>query len=361
MFGFFKKKPRSAPIVHPLPPEPPPAQEPGKPDLATIDSRDKAEAHYRAGSLDKLLMRPLELGGEDHPLNTLYVPKGIVHRKSDIDLKVIAPLIKQGKITQYSAKAEYQGTSVIPNAITITVSEPESYIFNINIWGDAKVREERKWDEVYAAREAIYAKHFGVIDGDVQKLMNLMGVWPGGCLVQVESPKNQIWVTSSFGLTNADMPTSARSEEYKVEEQDDGNVSYQSRLAGRPPRAIPAGWAGYGYELLVLTRQKESWPLMLLNWAVPMEILKDVDILGRVHQYDGLTIEGITLGDGRVSDFLFAPLQQFAPAKTELPNGSMEFLVATTITREEMSFALAHGRKALIDRIKSRPSGQISE
>jgi hypothetical protein len=349
MFGFFKKhieKPPASPRL----------------DLEAIDSIQKAEALYRTGALERLFMRPLELGGQDIPFNVLYVPPGIVKQKAGIDLQVIQPLADEGKITKYSAKAEYQGNSVIPIAIKIRASEPETFCFDIDIWGTAIERAQGNWDQVYAAREAIYAEHFGVIHGDVQKLMNLTGVWPGGCLVQIESARHQIWVTSSFGLTNPDMPARTRPEQFAVENNPDRSVRrYQSTLVGRPPRAVPAGRAGYGYEVLVFTRRKEQWPLMFLNWAVQAEILRDADVLGRVHRYGTLTVESISLGDGQSADFLIAPLLQFVSARADLPNGSMELLAATLITRPEMQFGLEHGGPALLERIKSRPQGQISD
>jgi hypothetical protein len=346
MFGSFKKRKSQTQEV----------------ELAAIDSREKAEALHRAGVLQKLFMRPPEFGGDDHPLNTILVPPAAVKQKMDIDQQVIGPLIEAAKVTKYSVTPEYEGASVIPISLTITVSDPETYRFPIAIWGSASDRAAEISDQVYAAREAIYTQHFGAIDGDVQKLMNLTGVWPGGCLVQIHAARHQLWVSSSFGLTNPDMPARTRTEQYAVEQDSHGRATqYSMRLVGRPPRAVPADWAGYGYEILLLTREKEYWPLGFLNWAVQAEILNDMDLRRRIEKYGAMTVEDVSIGDGKAGDFLIAPIQQFAPASIALPNGSMQLLAATLITRPQMQCGIDKGGPALLSELIETGSGQISE
>src|SRR5947209_5495611 len=109
--------------------------QPNGPDFSGIDSQEKAEELFRRGDLEKLFLMPLEFGGEDSPLNTLYVPLGVADIKSGIDNNVIAPLASEGKITRYKAMPEYQGRSFIPVAIRIVASEPEEFSTTINIWG----------------------------------------------------------------------------------------------------------------------------------------------------------------------------------------------------------------------------------
>ncbi len=121
MFGRFKRK--SSP--------------PSGPDFSGIDSQVKAEELFRRGDLEKLFLMPQEFGGEDNPLNTLYVPVGVAAIKSGIDNNVIGPLAAEGKVTKYTATPEYQGNSFIPIAIKIVVSEPGEFSTTINIWGEA--------------------------------------------------------------------------------------------------------------------------------------------------------------------------------------------------------------------------------
>ena len=115
---------------------------PDGPDFSGIDSKAKAEKLFHRGEFEKLFMMPLEFGGEDKPVNTLYVPVGIAAIKSEIDNDIIGPLAAEGKITQYKAKAEYQGNSVIPIAIEIVASNPGQFSSTIEIWGEALGREE---------------------------------------------------------------------------------------------------------------------------------------------------------------------------------------------------------------------------
>jgi hypothetical protein len=126
MFGWFKKK----------------APQPNGPDFSAIDSQAKAEGLFRRGDLEKLLLIPLEFGGSDDPDNTLYVPIGVAAIKARIDNDVIAPLVEEGKITEYNAEPEYQGESFIPIALKIVASNPGQFSTTINIWGDALAREQ---------------------------------------------------------------------------------------------------------------------------------------------------------------------------------------------------------------------------
>jgi hypothetical protein len=127
MFGWSKKNKT-----------PPPSR---GPDFSAIDSREKAEALYRRGDLEKLFLMPLEFGGEDNPLNTLYVPVGLADVKAGIDSNIIGPLVAAGKVTRYEATPEYQGRSFIPIAVTIRAHDPGEFSSTINIWGEALDRE----------------------------------------------------------------------------------------------------------------------------------------------------------------------------------------------------------------------------
>jgi Suppressor of fused protein (SUFU) len=214
------------------------------------------------------------------------------------------------------------------------------------------------------ARAAIYERHLGPLPAEVVTLHNLTGVWPGGCLVQiVGGALGGLSVTATFGLSDPGMPAAARVEQYQVRE-DDGPGGHTreltTRLVPRQPRQVAPGLAGYGYELLVLTPRQEFWPLMFLNWAVPAEILYDARILEGLSGDGLLSIEGIDLGDGLWSDFLVAPPDGLFPADHELPNGTVRLLVATAITRDELEFALEHGRPALMERLLASGQGQVS-
>ncbi|MGC3970162.1 MAG: hypothetical protein QM775_23390 [Pirellulales bacterium] len=124
MFGWLRKK---SPV-------------PNGPDFSDIDSREKVEALFRRGDLEKLFLMPLAFGGEDIPANTLYVPVGLADVKARIDNNVIGPLAAEGRITKYTATPEYQGKSFIPIAIKIVAADPGEFVHELNIWGDALTR-----------------------------------------------------------------------------------------------------------------------------------------------------------------------------------------------------------------------------
>jgi hypothetical protein len=121
MLGWFKKKP-------------PPAN---GPDFSAIDSQARVEELFRRGELEKLFLMPLEFGGEEIPPNTVYVPVGVADIKNGIDTNVITPLVEEGKVTSYTARPQYQGSSFVPTAIQIVASDPGEFRTTINIWGEA--------------------------------------------------------------------------------------------------------------------------------------------------------------------------------------------------------------------------------
>lgn len=107
------------------------------PDFSDVDSQAKAHALFQAGKLEKLFLMPACLGGDDNPLNTLYVPIGIGAAKARIDDDVVFPLAESGEVTQYKAEPQYQGNSFIPIAVRIRAYNPGEFTTTIHIWGDA--------------------------------------------------------------------------------------------------------------------------------------------------------------------------------------------------------------------------------
>jgi hypothetical protein len=124
MFGWFKKSVPSS----------------NGPDFSAIDSPEKAEELFRNDGLEKVPLIPVKFGGQDQPLNVLYVPIGVARVKSRIDDDFIGQLASLGKITRYKAVPEYQGQSLIPIAIKITAWDPGEFTTTIKIWGEALSR-----------------------------------------------------------------------------------------------------------------------------------------------------------------------------------------------------------------------------
>ena len=111
------------------------------PDFSMVDSQAKTEEMFRHGELEKVLLLPLEFGGQDEPGNVLYVPIGMAAIKAGIDVNIVRPLVASGKITRYTAVPEYQGKSLIPIAIQISAWDPGQFSGSIAIWGEALDRQ----------------------------------------------------------------------------------------------------------------------------------------------------------------------------------------------------------------------------
>lgn len=253
-------------------------------------------------------------------------------------------------------------TSAAPNPIEKTTMPSKKPPKDQRPANDDELRE-KQWNEVYQSRERFYEENFGKLPPDILKMANLFGVWPGGGLYVFQAPKlNNLWVYTSFGLTNFDLPSGVGVDNHQVETDEQGRLAKSSsRLVKKDTPPPTLGRPGYGYELLVLTRQKEDWPLGLLQWGVNAEILNDVGILDRVRKYKGLTIEQVNVGDGDPVNVLIAEAQPPIPAKHLLPNGSMTLLVMTAITDDEMQWSLTNGRDALLQRLMKSRVGQVSE
>lgn len=106
------------------------------PDFSSIDSMEKAKKLVKDGTLEKILLLPIEFGGKDIPPNVVYAPVGLAKVKSRIDKNIIGPLVQKGSVGKYSAEPSYSGDSVIPNSIKIKAWEPGNFSTDINIWGD---------------------------------------------------------------------------------------------------------------------------------------------------------------------------------------------------------------------------------
>jgi hypothetical protein len=220
-----------------------------------------------------------------------------------------------------------------------------------------QTQEETQWRSIYDSREARFTAQFGAMPNEIDKPLNLMGVWPAGCFVRFRpSDANALHACTTFGLSNFDMPTRFTHENAQYEK---GSVKFS--LKPRTPRWMPAQRAGYGYEAVILTRRAESWPRLPLAWLAQVEILKDVGLLDRVEELGGVTIEALLVGDDNKADFFVAPARAPLPTSFDLPNGRVALLVMTRTTRDEMDFARSNGPKAFIERLQQAGVGQVSD
>lgn len=223
---------------------------------------------------------------------------------------------------------------------------------------------EELFNRVYEAREEFFEDNFGPMPADVLKLNNMMGVWPGGCLVQIyaEALPDAPSVTSTFGLTNPDMPATVRSEDVVHEERTEGDRLLRStsmRLVARDPVTVPPGIAGYGYEAMVITPEQFEWPSLFLSWFVTNEINHDAGWLRRVMQEEAVLLKCPLRDYPRLKLLLTKAAPPMADTLL-LPNGMAYMLVATSITEAEYAFAMKAGAPALADAMRTKGPGQIS-
>lgn len=103
------------------------------PDYSQIDSNEKAQQLYTRRELVKLHLMPLDWGGEDAPLNIIYVPAFVLEEKARID-GIIEELLAAGHNLSYSASPEYKGKSFIASKLVIKVSGDREMEAAIEIW-----------------------------------------------------------------------------------------------------------------------------------------------------------------------------------------------------------------------------------
>jgi hypothetical protein len=120
IFDFFKNKPAIPALKVQY-------------DFSAVDSNEKAKALYEDKQLAKLFLMPLDCGGEDNALNTLYVTPAANREKEEFDAKVVA-FLEQGLQLGYNASPEYKGNSFIPSKITVKVTGDKQMIKTIEVW-----------------------------------------------------------------------------------------------------------------------------------------------------------------------------------------------------------------------------------
>lgn len=221
-----------------------------------------------------------------------------------------------------------------------------------------------EWQATYEARERYFEAAIGPVPEYVVKLFNMMpGIWPGGCLMAIPAASLGPGLTAytSVGLTNTDMPTTVQMTDFEIKSgPGDGTQESTACMSTKEPAKTKPGAAGYGYEIMVVAESEQQWPLKVLQWAVSAEIRHDVGLLSRVEEYGGVTAEKINGGSGVLLNVLIAKARTPLPQGAQLPNGTMDVLVATAITDEEMRWGMQQRGSALLERLCDGGPGQIS-
>ena len=126
------------------------------PDYRHIDTRGKAEDLYRRGELQKILLLPVEFGGQDIPPNVVYVPAIAAQLKTRIDLNTVRPLAQKGQVRRYVATPEYEGKSVIPSLLRISATDPGRFEGTVAIWGKAVQKNAEPMSEQEPVNQHVF-------------------------------------------------------------------------------------------------------------------------------------------------------------------------------------------------------------
>jgi hypothetical protein len=223
-----------------------------------------------------------------------------------------------------------------------------------------KAHDDEVWQRVYDERDAFFEKNFGPLPTEIQKLMTVL--WPGGGIWDFEQssiPGKRVLVTC--GLSNPDMPGGAKVAEFERVDSKDGNKTFNTKLARTIPRYVPPEWAGYGYEVAVISDPTDNRAMGVLTWIVEGELNHDGNYFGLLQKYGGLTVQDMGLFNGSKSDFLFYKANDPIPSSVQLSSGLMQLVIATSITRAERDFAKENGCSELVKRLIDAGVGQVTD
>lgn len=192
----------------------------------------------------------------------------------------------------------------------------------------------------------------GPLPRTFKQMPGMASAWPRGGLYVIPAKRlgDGLFAYTTFGLSNPDMPASARIAEASAS----GNLRPDAPADPHAPHP-----AGYGYELLVLTANEQPWALNILQWAVNAEVGRDVALLVRVNN-DGGLLQRIDGGTGNPLTVLVARARRPLPAGGRLVGVEFALLVATVVSDDEATWALTNGCAALLDKLDAAGVGQAS-
>ena len=107
-----------------------------KEDFSHVTSREMAEELFQQGQLERVLLFPEMLGGEDVPPNVVYVPVGFADAKTIFD-NAVEKLFEDGKVSRYRAEPKYEGGSKVPRRLMLrawTPDQPGSFEAELELW-----------------------------------------------------------------------------------------------------------------------------------------------------------------------------------------------------------------------------------
>jgi hypothetical protein len=208
------------------------------------------------------------------------------------------------------------------------------------------------WRATDDMRNLFFETTIGPLPRTMKQMPSMANTWPRGGLYVIPAKRlgDGLVAYTTFGLSNPDMPASARIAEARA----NGGLRPDAPADPHAPHD-----AGYGYELLVLAAKDQPWAINILQWAVNAEIGRDARLLALVDRDDGHLIR-LNVGSGTPLNVLFAQARPPLPAGGRLVGVEFALLVATVVTDDEAQWALTNGRAALLDKLDAAGVGQAS-
>ena len=108
----------------------------GRTDYTSVDSIEKAIALVEKGTLVPMHPFPLEFGGVQGPLNTVYVPLSAVAAQNEI-IGRLRRFGAEGLFDNFRAELRHRGESLVPTRIemlTFLGDAPAGYNPVLDIW-----------------------------------------------------------------------------------------------------------------------------------------------------------------------------------------------------------------------------------
>jgi hypothetical protein len=219
---------------------------------------------------------------------------------------------------------------------------------------------EQQLSKISDERRDKYQELFGSCPDQVAIKKTLIAVWPRGGVMEFNSPKLDMRVTITFGLSDLDMP--AKEEFLEMNESvEDGrpNMKVYTRTISEPMPSVP-GRAGYGYEVVCLSRDIKSSESLSDEGILLMEFASAQ--LGSIRSNSLDTLDGAEARIFTITNkdmepeayYMLARCWDLLPQEFNLSNGSVSLVSLIKLHPMEYQYALKNGPRALLAEFKNK-------
>ncbi len=289
--------------------------------------------------------------------------EGIIHRVSWADVRAFAESIHQSidavfalmpPGTSPAADSEFVATLQSPHAVftvrfedstfcTVSCAEPERLLLVTNRFGAGPNHEEpslllRTWEQ----RELeLYPAKFGKTDD--QAHVPELSLFRDQLRFENPSP---LWMRNSV----------------QVFEPNDARASWLYVTSGMTnpwdEESQPSGACGFGYEFILETDARATWPIEVLHWIMAFNMIKSTGLYGGELLAEGSRIplgNGIDHGSwSLIRNLLLTTPPTFHGSMT-FAAGEMRFIQVIGVTDSEIDFARQQSNQALIEKLSLQP------